>query len=83
MNYWQRFRAWRCERLMRRLVYTSAETMLVLAARRLGRKLSAAEAEDLPRWYGAWLCADNARILALVHERPTRVIHLFLSELLP
>lgn len=80
--WWTCFVEWRRQRAVAHFLSDSNDAMLVLAAERLGRELSDAEHEDLPRLYVQWLDADDARLLAL-SDRPVRTIHLFLSELWP
>jgi hypothetical protein len=77
---WQTFRGWREDRLVHRLVYQSAETMLHVATQEFREPLTAGERQALVDTYGRWLrAAGPERLLGLV-EQPVRTIQLFLSE---
>lgn len=81
-RWWKRWQTWRFERLTQRVVYQSADVMLVMAAQRLGHDLTAVEREALRSQYGAWLCADERRLRYLI-EQPTWTVQRFLFEALP
>jgi hypothetical protein len=84
MGLWQRFTRWRTERLIRKVVYKSADAMLILADERFREALTNDERTALLARYDKWLCEfieDDARLLSFI-EQPVRAVQLFLSEVI-
>lgn len=76
---WRQFQEWRTNRMVTKFIVKAAVFMLEEASRRLHGPLSREEVHEMLTSFNDWLCADIARIDALV-DRPTRTVHLFLSE---
>lgn len=83
ISVWRRFQRWRFNRDVSNFVYMSAETMLTMAADRLGRELTKQERDDLPAIYGKWLVEEGETRLNMLLDRPVRTLHLFCSHMWP